>query len=68
MFETSRSINDLVNEAVRMSLLEDAEDLAAFEDRKDEPLVTYDEMIEQLKEDGAINLDSKGGHRQDEYR
>ena len=54
MFETSRSITDLVKEAVQMPLLEDAEDLAAFEDRKDEPLITYDEMITQLKEAGAI--------------
>lgn len=53
-FETSRSITDLVNEAVRMSLLEDAEDLAAFEERKDEPVITYDQMIKKLKEDGAI--------------
>lgn len=54
MFETSRSITDLVNKAVRMSPLEDVEDLTAFEDRKDESLITYDEMITQLKEDGAI--------------
>lgn len=31
--ETSRSVSDLVNEAVRQALAEDAEDLAAFEGR-----------------------------------
>ncbi len=29
--ETDRSVSDLVNEAVKLSLAEDAEDLAAFE-------------------------------------
>ena len=52
--ETSRSITELVNEAVREALSEDAEDLAAFEKRKREPLVSYDEMVKRLKRDGRI--------------
>ena len=52
--ETSRSVSDLVNEAVRVSLSEDAEDLIAFEDRISEPLISYDEMIKKLKKDGRI--------------
>jgi hypothetical protein len=52
--ETSRSITELVNEAVREALSEDAEDLAAFSNRKHEPLVTYDEMVKRLKKDGLI--------------
>ena len=52
--ETSRSITDLVNEAVREALCEDAEDLASFYDRKNEPLVSYDEMVQRLKKDGRI--------------
>ena len=52
--ETSRSISDLVNSAVRLSLAEDAEDLAAFENRADEPLIAYDEMVKRLKADGRI--------------
>ena len=31
--ETERSISELVNEAVKLTLAEDAEDLAAFEER-----------------------------------
>ena len=31
--ETDRSMSDLVNEAVQLSLVEDADDLAAFKDR-----------------------------------
>lgn len=49
--ETSRSISDLVNSAVREALSEDAEDLAAFEERDTEPLIPYDEMARRLKEE-----------------
>ena len=52
--ETSRSISDLVNTAIRESLAEDAEDLAAFDQRSDEALISYDEMIKRLKKDGRI--------------
>ncbi len=52
--ETSRSVSDLVNKAVRESLAEDAEDLAAFEERVSEPLMSYDEMVKRLKKDGRI--------------
>ena len=52
--ETSRSVSDLVNEAVRETLSEDAEDLAAFDERADEPLISYEEMVKRLKKDGRI--------------
>ena len=52
--ETSRSITDLVNEAVRQALAEDAEDLAAFEERTAEPLISYDAMVKKLKKDGRL--------------
>ena len=52
--ETSRSITDLVNEAVREALAEDAEDLEAFEQRLNEPLVSYEQMIKKLKKNGSI--------------
>ena len=47
--ETSRSISDLINEAVRFSLAEDAEDLAAFRDRGEEPLLAFEDVLEKLK-------------------
>ena len=53
-FETSRSVSDLVNEAVREALSDDAEDLLAFEERADETLISYEEMIKRLKKDGRI--------------
>ncbi len=52
--ETSRSLSQLVNEAVRETLSEDAEDLAAFDERAHESLVSYDEMVKRLKRDGRI--------------
>ena len=52
--ESSRSVSDLVNDAVRQSLSEDAEDIMAFQERVKEPLVSYDEMVKRLKKDGRI--------------
>lgn len=52
--ETSRSVSDLVNEAVREALAEDAEDITAFEERAGEKLISYDEMVKRLKRDGRI--------------
>jgi len=52
--ETSRSVSDLVNEAVRETMAEDAEDLAAFHERSNEPLISYEEMVKRLKKDGRI--------------
>ena len=52
--ETSRSVSDLVNDAVRENLIEDAEDLAAFDERSTEPLVSYEDMLKGLRADGRI--------------
>jgi hypothetical protein len=54
--ETSRSVSDLVNDAVRTSLSEDAEDLAAFKERAGEPLIGYEEMVKRLKKTTAYKL------------
>ena len=52
--EIDRSVSDLVNEAVRLRLAEDAEDLAAFEDRADEPDLKFEEALKDLKRSGKI--------------
>lgn len=52
--ETSRSMSELVNDAVKESLAEDAEDLAIFDEMQDEPLISYEDMIKRLKKDGRI--------------
>ena len=52
--ETSRSMSEIINDAVKQALVEDAEDLAAFDERADEPLISYEQMIKRLKKDGRI--------------
>ena len=52
--ETSRSVSEIVNDAVRLALTEDAEDLAAFEERVNEPLITYEALLKELKANGRI--------------
>ena len=51
---THRSMSDLVNDAVRMALREDKEDLAAFEERAGEPTMTYEELLKDLRAHGKI--------------
>jgi plasmid stability protein len=52
--ETDRSVSDLVNDAVKQSLAEDEEDLAAFADRIAEPNLPYEEVVKDLKRRGKI--------------
>ncbi len=52
--ETDRSLSDLVNEAVQLSLAEDAEDLAAFRKRAREPNVPFEDVVRDLKRRGKI--------------
>ena len=51
---THRSVSDLVNEAVRQSLQEDQEDLAALDERDAEPTMTYEELLNDLKSHGKL--------------
>lgn len=52
--DTQRTVSDLVNDAVRMALREDQEDLAAFVERQAEPVMTYEELLRDLKACGKI--------------
>ncbi len=52
--ETEYSVSDLVNQAVRQALIEDAADLEAFETRAGEPLVRFEDVVKKLKRDGKI--------------
>jgi len=51
---TSSTVTELINDAVRESLAEDAEDNAIFAVREKEPLISYDEMVKRLKKDGLL--------------
>ncbi len=52
--ETDRSLSELVNDAVRRSLAEDAEDLAAFEERAREPNLLFEDVVKDLKKRGRL--------------
>jgi hypothetical protein len=52
--ETSRSISDLINGAVRDGLAEDAQDLAIFDERANEATLDFEDFVKGLKRDGAI--------------
>ena len=52
--ETEYSVSDLVNEAIRQALLEDASDLEAFEKRAGEPRVRFEDVVKKLKRDGKL--------------
>jgi hypothetical protein len=52
--ETDRSMSDLINEAVRLSLVEDAEDLLAFDERAGEPELSFETVVKELKRSGKI--------------
>jgi plasmid stability protein len=51
---TDRSISDMVNDAVKLALAEDAEDLAAFEERADERSVNFETVVRSLRRRGKI--------------
>jgi hypothetical protein len=52
--ETKHSVSDLISESVKYSLAEDAADYEAFEDRKNEPAVTFQSVLKKLKKNGKI--------------
>ncbi len=52
--ETEQSVSDLVNEAVREVLYEDAEDLEAFEARGPEPSLSFADVVKDMKRRGAL--------------
>lgn len=51
---THRSLSEIVNDAVRLALAEDQEDLAAFQERAGEPTLSYEELLNDLKAHGKI--------------
>jgi len=51
---TDRTISEVVNDAVKLALAEDAEDQAAFTERADEREVEFDKVVKSLKRRGKI--------------
>jgi hypothetical protein len=52
--EADRSVSDLINDAVRRSLEEDAEDLQSFRDRAKEPTLTFEQVLKDLRKRGKL--------------
>lgn len=48
------SISEMVNDAVRLALAEDAVDLEALEARKKEPTVDFETVVRDLKRRGRL--------------
>ena len=51
---SDKSISDMVNEAVKLTLAEDAEDLVAFDERRREPNLDFEQFVKALKRRGKI--------------
>ena len=52
--ETDQSVSDLVNSAVRNTLAEDSDDLAAFRQRVKEPTLAFEDFVRNLKRRGKL--------------
>ena len=51
---SERSMSEMVNDAVRASLAEDADDLAAFDDRADESTIDFEDFVKKMKRSGRL--------------
>ncbi len=52
--ETEHSMSELVNEAVRLLLAEDAEDLTVLRERVEEPTISFEAFVADLKARGKL--------------
>lgn len=52
--EADVSLSELINLAVKQSLAEDAEDLAAFDDRRTEPNLSFEAVLKDLRKRGKL--------------
>ena len=52
--ETDQTISEIVNEAVRFALAEDADDLSAIADRVSEPTRPFESFVKDLRRRGRL--------------
>ena len=52
--ETETSVSALINSSVRWSLRQDAADLAAFEQRAQEPALAFEAVLKDMKRRGKL--------------
>ena len=48
------SVSELVDQALKLFMREDHEDLSAFSERANEPEISYEELLNDLKAHGKI--------------
>jgi hypothetical protein len=51
---THNSFSELVDEAVQVALHEDQENISVFSERTDEPEISYEALLDDLKKHGKI--------------
>ncbi len=52
--ETDQSVSDLVNDAVKLSLADDADDLQSIRDRTAEPSLSFEKVVRDLRRRGQL--------------
>jgi len=52
--ETSSSISEIVNDLLRAEFLEDAEDIQSIKERINEPSISYETLLKELKDEGRL--------------
>ena len=51
---SDRSVSEMVNDAVRAALADDAEDLEAFEERAHEPERAFEDFVKSMRRSGKL--------------
>ncbi len=52
--ETSSSISEIVNDLLRAEFLDDAEDIQSIKERINEPTISYETLLKELKDEGRL--------------
>lgn len=52
--QTENSMSELVQEAIKFSLAEDSIDLTAFEQRRKEPSLPFEDVLKKFRKNGKI--------------
>jgi len=52
--DSHRSVSEIVNDAVRLALREDQEDLSTFDERVNEATMSYEELLDDLESHGKL--------------
>jgi len=52
--ETSSSISEIVNDLLRAEFLDEAEDIQSIKERINEPTISYETLLKELKDEGRL--------------